>query len=79
MLKEILKDVKANGLTIKQIIMDHDTSSTNIACTFFPEISITYCRNHTAKSFHSENGNSVRQCWVLKYVHLCMSTVLTSK
>ena len=54
MLREILDDVKAKGFTIEQIIMDHDTSAANIACTSFPEVRITYCGNHTAKSFHSD-------------------------
>ena len=54
MLREILNDVKAKGFKIKQIIMDHDTSGANIACTSFPEVRITYCGNHTAKSFHSD-------------------------
>ena len=54
MVREILDDVKANGFTIKQIIMDHDTSGANIACTSFPEVRVIYCGNHTAKSFHSD-------------------------
>ena len=54
MLREILDDVKAKGFNIKQIIMDHDTSGANIACTSFPEVRITYCGNHTAKAFHSD-------------------------
>ena len=35
-------------------IMDHDTSGANIACSVFPEVRITYCGNHTAKSFHRD-------------------------
>ena len=54
MLREILDDVKAKGFTIKQIIIDHDTSGANIACTSFPEMCITHCENHTAKAFHSD-------------------------
>ena len=74
MLREILDDVKANGFTIKQIIMDHDTSGANIACTSFPEVRVTYCGNHTAKSFHSDltKIKSVKckviyftECWML--------------
>ena len=45
MLKKILDDVKAKRFTIKQIIMDHDTSGANIACTSLPEVPITYCGN----------------------------------
>ena len=54
MLREILDDVKAKGFSIKQIIMDHDTSAGNIVCTSFPEVRITYCGNHTAKCFHND-------------------------
>ena len=54
MLREILDDVKAKGFTIKKIIMDHDTSGANIACTSFPKVRITYCGNHTAKAFQSD-------------------------
>ena len=52
MLIKILHDVKAKGFTIRQIIMDHDTSG-DITCTSCPEVCITYCGNHAAKAFHS--------------------------
>lgn len=54
MLRTILEEVKAKGLEVTQIIMDHDTSGGNIACGVFPEVTITYCGNHTAKSFHHD-------------------------
>ena len=54
MLRAILEDVKAEGFNITQIIMDHDTSGGNIACDVFPEVQITYCGNHTAKTFHQD-------------------------
>ena len=53
-LREIIGDVKASGFTIKQMIIDHNTSGANIVCTSFPELCITYCGNHTAKAFHSD-------------------------
>ena len=34
--------------------MDHDTASNAIVCSHFPDIHITYCSNHSAKSFHYE-------------------------
>ena len=34
--------------------MNHDTSANAIVCTHFPDIHITYCNNHSAKSFHYE-------------------------
>ena len=54
MLRTILEEVKAKGFEITQIIMDHDTKGGNIACTVFPEVTITYCGNHTVKSFHHD-------------------------
>ena len=54
MLCTMLDDVKDSGLQITQLVMDHDTSSSNIACTVFPEIQITYCVNHSAKTFHRD-------------------------
>ena len=54
MLRTILGEVKAKGFEITQIIMDHDTKGGNIACTVFPEVTITYCENHTVKSFHHD-------------------------
>ena len=54
MLWAILEDVKAEGFKVAQIVMDHDTSGGNIACDVFPEVRITYCGNHTAKTFHQD-------------------------
>ena len=84
MLREILDDVKAKGFKIKQIIMDHDTSGANIACTSFPEVRITYCGNHTAKAFHSDltKIRSVK-CKVIHFTKctvysICILIVLTT-
>ena len=55
MLRSILEDVKANGIQIEQLVMDHDTSGSNIACDVFPEIQITYY--HSAKTFHKDLVN----------------------
>ena len=54
MLDELLRKVKSQGYTVGQIVMDHDTSANAIVCTHFPNIHITYCSNHSAKSFHYE-------------------------
>ena len=54
MLSEILSEAKSEGFVISQLVMDHDTSSSNIACEHFPDILITYCGNHTAKTFHND-------------------------
>ena len=34
--------------------MDHDTFANAIVCFHFPDVHITYCGNHTAKSYHYE-------------------------
>ena len=52
MLDELLHKVKSKGYNINQIIMDHDTSANAIVCSHFPDVHITYCSNHSAKSFH---------------------------
>ena len=56
MLSEILGKVKDKGYTINQLVMNHDTSDNAIVCSHFPCVYITYCGNHTAKSFHYELG-----------------------
>ena len=56
MLNEILGKVKDKGYTINQLVMDHNTSANAIVCSHFPDVHITYCGNHTAKSFHYELG-----------------------
>ena len=54
MLNDLLGLTKSEEFVISQLIMDHDTSSSNIACEHFPDILITYCGNHTAKMFHKD-------------------------
>ena len=56
MLSEILRKVKEQDFCINQLVMDHDTSANAIVCSYFPDVHITYCGNHTAKSFHYELG-----------------------
>ena len=54
MLREILESATGKGFNIKQLIMDHDTSGGNIAVDSFPEVQISFCGNHSAKSFHND-------------------------
>jgi len=54
MLRGVLKAVKADGFKVHQIVMDHDSSAGNIVCEAFPEVRISYCGNHTAKTFHRD-------------------------
>ena len=54
MLDELLEKVKAKGFIIKEIVTDKDSSGNAIFCNRFPEGSITYCSNHSAKTLHKE-------------------------
>ena len=54
MIRTILEEVKAKGFEINLIIMDHNASGGNIACSVFLEVRITYCGNHNAKTFHHD-------------------------
>ena len=62
MMDELLKDAKRQGFTISQIIIDHDTFASTIATNHFPNVNITYCGNHTAKTFHGDL-NKIRAIW----------------
>ena len=53
MLSELLTESKSERFVISQLVMDHDTSSSNISFEYFTEIMITYCGNHNAKMFHN--------------------------
>lgn len=91
MLRTMLDDVKASGFQITQLVMDHDTSSSNIACTAFPEVQITYCGNHSAKTFHRDLANlkaipckvciSYEQCmhWNMKHNFIIMYIIVHTK
>ena len=54
MLDELLEKVKAEGFIIKEIVTDKDSSGNAIFCNHFPEGSITYCSNHSAKTLHKQ-------------------------
>jgi len=62
-----MEDMKKKEFTLLQIVMDHDTSAGNIVTDVFPEIRITYCGNHTAKTFHKDKLKAI-QCKVSKQV-----------
>lgn len=91
MLRTMLDDVKASGFQVTQLVMDHDTSSSNIACTAFPEVQITYCGNHSAKTFHRDLANlkaipckvciSYEQCmhWNMKHNFIIMYIIVHTK
>uniref|UniRef100_A0A1X7TLN0 Mutator-like transposase domain-containing protein n=1 Tax=Amphimedon queenslandica TaxID=400682 RepID=A0A1X7TLN0_AMPQE len=54
MFDELLKKVKDEGFVIQEIVTDKDSSGNAIFCNHFPEGSITYCSNHSAKTLHKE-------------------------
>lgn len=54
MFDELLEKVKAEQFVIKEIVTDKDSSGNAIFCNHFPEGSITYCSNHSAKTLHKE-------------------------
>ena len=57
MFDELLEKVKVEGFIIKEIVTDKDSSGNAIFCNHFPEGSITYCSNHSAKTLHKELQN----------------------
>ena len=60
MFDELLEKVKADGFVIKEIVTDKDTSGNAIFCNHFPEGSITYCSNHSAKTLHKELQKNIK-------------------
>ena len=65
MLDELLGKVKSNGYNLDKIVMDHDTAANAIVCSHFLDINITYCSNHSAKSFHYELNKLVFKTKIL--------------
>ena len=66
MFDELLNKAKDEGFVIDEIVTDKDTSGNAIFCNYFPEGSITYCSNHSAKTLHKELQNNIktRKCTV---------------
>ena len=54
MLDELFNKVKAEDFVIKEIVTDKDSSGNTIFCNHFPEGSIIYRSNHSAKTLHKE-------------------------
>ncbi len=54
MLDELLGKAKEDGIIVKQIITDKDTSINSIFCRHYPEGIVTYCSNHCAKTLHKD-------------------------
>ncbi len=49
MFDDILGKVKADNITIREVITDKDSSVNGIFCRHFPEGTITYCSNHVQR------------------------------
>lgn len=60
MFDELLKKAKDEGFVVSEIVTDKDTSGNAIFCNHFPEGSITYCSNHSAKTLHKELQNKIK-------------------
>ena len=42
------------GFNIVEMVTDKDSSMNAIYCRYFPEGTITYCSNQSAKTFHKD-------------------------
>ena len=54
MLDEILAQVRKDGFVLQEVIADKDTSVNSTFCRHFPEGTVTYCANHSAKALHKQ-------------------------
>ena len=54
MYDEILSEAKKAGFNIVEMVTDKDSSMNAIYCRHFPEGTITYCSNHSAKTMHKD-------------------------
>ena len=52
MLDELLGKVRQDGLVVQEMVSDKDTSVNATFCRHFPEGTVTYCSNHSAKTLH---------------------------
>lgn len=53
-LDRILAKVRKDGLVLKEMIADKDTSVNSTYCWHFPEGTVIYCANHSAKAMHKQ-------------------------
>ena len=73
MLDEVLGKAKDAGFSIQEFICDKDSSTNAIFCRHFPEGTISYCSNHSAKNLHKNLEKIKRsKCEVrITYYTLC--------
>ena len=77
MFDEILGRVKEERFVIKEIITDKDASCSATFCRHYPEGTITYCSNHSAKNLHKnlEKLKKIR-CEVIILVMVMYKTII---
>lgn len=54
MLDEVLKRAKDEGFNVREIVTDKDSSVKSIYLDYFPEGIVTFCSNHSSKTFHRD-------------------------
>ncbi len=57
MFDELLGRVRHDGLVLEEVVADKDTSVNSTFCRHFPEGTVTYCSNHSAKTLHKDLEN----------------------
>ncbi len=57
MFDELLGRVRHDGLVLEEVVADKDTSVNSTFCRHFPEGTVTYCSNHSAKALHKHLEN----------------------
>jgi len=77
MYDEILSEAKKAGFNIVEMVTDKDSSMNAIYCRHFPEGTIMYCSNHSAKTMHKDL-QKVKQlkCTVSKLIVIVKVTVV---
>ena len=54
MFDEVLKKAKNAGFNVKEVVTDKDSSVKSIYLQHFPEGIVTFCSNHSSKTFHKD-------------------------
>ena len=56
-LEELLTNLQKGNFDVKECVMDHNSTYTNVLLEKFPKAEVVYCGNHTVKTFHSQLEN----------------------
>ena len=76
MFNEILGEVRDAGFNVTELITDKDASTNAIYCRHFPEGTVTFCSNHTAKTLHKDLQKIKQEKSQVSY-HLCVQHYIT--